>query len=225
MANVLNPMPRNGCELVLVRHGQSTANALGIGQGRADYPLSELGRRQAELTAAHVATLSPVAAVYTSPLSRAAETAAAIARALAHTPRLVDDLVEIDIGALSGHTWDDMRALQPEAFAAYDAAEARGEHPRNNELIPGWEPIHSIVVRVWNAIAAIAGAHAGERVVVVAHGGVLNAFLTQLLDGDACEVPWRHSSTNCAISRLVLAPDGPEALCLTDDRHLAGEAS
>lgn len=225
MSNPLAPLPHNDCELVLVRHGQSTANARGVGQGRADYPLSELGQRQAALTATHVATLAPIAAVYTSPLRRAADTAGAIAQTLGTTPIRREALVEIDIGALSNRTWDELRALEPEAIAAYDAAESRGPHPRNRELIPGWERIEAIVARVWNAIAAIASAHPGERVVVVAHGGVLNAFLTQLLDGDACETPWTHASTNCAISHLVLTAGGPRARCLVDDSHLAELAS
>jgi len=134
-----HPLPIDGSELILVRHGQSTANAQGIGQGRSDWPLSELGRLQAEATGRRLAQLGGIAAVYTSPLTRAAATAQAIAAPLGLAPVPDADLVEIDIGALSGKTWDQLKADQPDAMAAYEAAEAAGPHPRNRELIPGWE--------------------------------------------------------------------------------------
>ena len=213
-------LPLNGCELVLVRHGQSTANAQGIGQGRTDWPLSELGLRQAAATAARLEALRPVAAVYASPLSRAAQTAAPIAAAHGLAPVLVPELVEIDIGALSGRTWAELAALHPEALAAYEAAERQGPHPRNRELIPGWEPIHEIVARIWGAIRAIAARHAQERVIVVAHGGVLNGFLTHLLEGDARETPWGFHLANCAVSHVALRPAGPEPVCLRDVSHV-----
>ena len=217
---VLAPLPANGCELVLVRHGQSTANARNIAQGRADWPLSDLGRRQAEATATHLAALGPIDAIYTSPLSRAADTAAPTARLAGLTPVPVPELVEIDVGELSGRTWTELEDLRPEAMAAYARAEQARPHPRNRELIPGWEPVAATIARTWGAIAAIAARHPGERVVVVAHGGVLNAFLTHLLTGDAHEVPWAHHLSNCAVTRLRLAPGGVETLCLRDTAHV-----
>lgn len=215
--------PRQYGELILVRHGQSTANALGVAQGRADYPLSEKGLRQAELTGAHLARLGGIAAIYTSPLARAAQTAEAIAKALKLTPTPIDDLVETDVGALSGLTWEQFKAAHHHDVAAYEAAEAVSPDPRNRErYLPGWESSEQVVDRVWTAIAAIAEAHVEERVVIVAHGGVLNAFLTHLLEGDAREMAWKYHSKNCAVTRLVLASNGPRAACLVDVSHLEG---
>jgi broad specificity phosphatase PhoE len=219
------PLPLHGGELILVRHGESTANVSGIGQGRADYPLSERGRRQATLTGQYLATLGEVAALYASPLARAWETATLIGAALGLPPHPVPDLVEIDIGALSGRTMAELKALYPAQVAAYEAASAASPHPTNRELLPGWEPIDAIVARVWPAVVGAAAAHAGGRVVVVTHGGVINAFLTHRLDGDAREVPWRHLHTNCAISRLALAATGPHLLCHANDAHLGDYAT
>lgn len=215
------PIPTHGGELLLVRHGQSTANAQNIGQGRADYPLSARGIEQAELTARHLAQLGGVAAVYASPLLRAFETGGAIARALALPCQPVADLVEIDIGELSGLTMAQLAEAYPQEVAAYEAAQARAPHPRHRELLPGWEPIASVVERMWRGVMTVATAHPGERIVVVAHGGVINAYLTHLLEGDATETPWAHSSTNCAISHVRWAPEGPQVLRLTDHVHLA----
>lgn len=213
-------MPLNGCELILIRHGQSTANARGIGQGRSDWPLSELGQRQAAATADRIAALGRIAAIYTSPLSRAADTAKPIAAALGLAPVPIADLVEIDIGALSGRTWAELEALHPREMAALAVAEKETPHPRNRELIPGWEPIPAIVARTWAAIREIVLRHPGERAVVVAHGGVLNAFLTHLLEGDAREIPWVHHLANCAVTHVVLEPDGPRPICIRDIAHV-----
>lgn len=218
--------PRHGGELILVRHGQSTANALGIAQGRADWPLSEKGRLQARLTGERLAAeLGRIDALYTSPLSRAAETAALIGQAFHMTPVAVDDLVEADVGALSGRTWEQLRELHPEAVSAYEAAEKERPHPTNRErFLPGWEPNAQVIDRVWKAIADLAERHPGQRVVVVAHGGVLNAFLTHLLEGDAHAIPWRYHSTNCAVSRIRLDTDGPHVACVVDASHLRHHA-
>jgi broad specificity phosphatase PhoE len=220
---LLYPLPLHGGELVLVRHGESTANAAGIGQGRAEYPLSERGQRQARRTAAYLATLGPFQGLYASPQERAAQTAAAIGEALGLMPHLDADLVEIDIGILSGSSWAQMEARHPEVMARYRQAEAERPHPRNRELIPGWEPPATVLDRVWRAVAGAVANHPGGRVIVVAHGGVLNAFLTHLLVGDARETPWKHPSPNCAISHIRLDPAGPVALCLADDAHLSDE--
>lgn len=213
--------PRHGGELFVVRHGQSEANAQGIAQGRADYPLSERGRVQARLTGEHLAAIGQIRAIYASPLLRAGETARLIAEPLGLVPAYVDDLAEIDVGAFSGITWAQLRERHPEAVAAFEAAEAARPHPRNRELLPGWEPVAQVVCRIWGAVTAIAHRHPGERVVVVSHGGVINAYLTHLLTGDARETPWCHASSNCAITQLAFTAEGPRAARLTDDRHLA----
>ena len=66
--------------VILVRHGQTEWNRVERFRGRADILLNEIGRRQAETTALRIATEWQPAAVYSSPLSRALETAEAIAR-------------------------------------------------------------------------------------------------------------------------------------------------
>lgn len=217
--------PAHDGELILIRHGQSEANAQGIAQGRADYPLSERGRAQARLTAEHLRELGGVAAIYSSPLARAAETARIIADALGLEVTYLDDMAEADVGAFSGITWDELRQRHPEAVAAYEHAEKHRPHPKNRELLPGWEPIDQIVDRIWRVLMETAHRHPGERVVAVSHGAVLNAYLTHLLTGDARETPWPHSSSNCAITRVTFTDGGPQATCLTDDSHLAALAT
>lgn len=218
-------LPTHGGELLLVRHGQSTANALGIAQGRADYPLSDRGREQAAITGRRLAALGGIGALYASPLGRAAQTAEAIGEAIGLGVIHVPSLVEVDVGAFSGKTWAELAAAHPEAIAAYEAAEAERPHPKNRELLPGWEPIDAVVDRIWRAVLELVAAHPGGRIAVVSHGAVINAFLTHLLDADARETPWRHQQRNCAVNHVLFGPAGPEARCLRDDAHLQAAAT
>lgn len=215
----------NGCELVLVRHAESVANIEGRGQGRLDTELSDKGKLQAALLSGALSRLGRYQGLYTSPLRRARQTAEAIGTRLDLTPQEAPGWVELDVGALAGKTFAELRAEHPEAVAAFEAARAQGAHPRHHELLPGWEPVADVVARVWSAAAEIVEKHPGQRVLVVTHGGVLNAFLTHLLEGDATETPWRHPSANGALSHLTLAPEGVVVHRLTDDGHLGSMSS
>jgi probable phosphoglycerate mutase len=198
------PLPLNGCTLVLVRHGQTAYNAEGRAQGWLDTPLTPLGFRQADATADKLAERT-FAAVYSSPLQRAFATALAIGRPHGLVPKAMSDLKEVHTGALTGRTWAEAEAIFADDVAAYRAAEAASPHPRHRERIPGWEPIGVFLGRVWRAMSAIACAHAGETVAVVCHGGVLSAFLTHAMTGDGLEQPWIYRHDNVAVSELRLA--------------------
>ena len=92
-------------ELLLVRHGQSTANANGVWQGQMEFPLSEEGRRQASLAGRALAG-TDYDAIYSSPLARAFETAEIIARESGFAGEVVPmrGLIERHGGVLEGHT-------------------------------------------------------------------------------------------------------------------------
>jgi probable phosphoglycerate mutase len=198
-------LPLNGCTLLLIRHGQTAYNAEGRAQGWLDTPLTPLGYRQAEATAAQLAG-RPIAALYSSPLHRAMATALAIGAPHGLVPRPVTDLKEVHTGALSGRTWAEAAAVFPEAVAAYRTAEEANPHPRHRELIPGWEPITVFLSRIWSAMSGIAAAHPRQTVAVVCHGGVLNAFLTHAMTGAGLERPWMYHHDNVAVSELDLQP-------------------
>ena len=102
-------------EFVLVRHGQSTANAAGIWQGRLDFPLSDEGREQARLAGKALAS-EKFDALYASPLSRAYETAEIIAReaGFGREPTPEPGLVERAGGLLEGTTREEREARIPE---------------------------------------------------------------------------------------------------------------
>ena len=156
--------------ILLARHGQSEWNATGRWQGRADPPLSELGRLQARAAAQALGAFDAIAA---STLQRAAETAAIIAEALGVGPVLVDaDLVERDAGPWTGLTRREIEDGWP-GFLATD------ERP------PGYEADDALVARVREALVRLESTVGDAEALVVAHGGVILALETSF--GEAIE--------------------------------------
>lgn len=155
-------------ELVLVRHGLPVR--LEVAEGPADPPLSELGRRQAEALARWLST-ERVDALVTSPLRRARETAAPLEAALGMTARVVDDVAEWD---RHSNVYLPTETLRDEAPDIWDAL-AGGDWEKLGIDLPAF------LQRVVHTLDALAAAHAGQRVVVVCHGGVINAYAARAL--------------------------------------------
>ena len=144
--------------ILLVRHGQSTWNADGRWQGRADPPLSDLGRRQAEVAGDTLAELG-IVRVVASPLVRAHETATIIGTALGLPVEPDARLQERDAGEWTGKTRDEIEAGWPGFLAG-------GERPA------GFETDDVLHDRALAAIGDVA-TRADEPVVVISHGGLI----------------------------------------------------
>jgi probable phosphoglycerate mutase len=161
--------------ILLVRHGQSTWNADGRWQGRADPPLSELGIRQSEV-AAEAVLMAEVRAVWASPLVRAHGTAQRIAEHRSLPVEVDDRLAERDAGE-----WTGLTRVQIEAEWPGYLAERRRP--------PGFEDDEALVRRARAALRTIADAHPGTTTLVVSHGGVIRAVERSLGAPDAPPVP------------------------------------
>ena len=167
-------------DLILVRHGESSANVEGRLQGQRDYPLTRRGRAQAEALAAwsERSGLSWDAA-YCSPLSRAKETAEIISRARTSVvPQTSADLREFDAGALQGLLHHQIRERFPEFFER-----ELSEYADYSRW--GGESYDDIVERVRRVRAFLELRHrkAADRVLVVGHGG----FGTEVVKHLVCE--------------------------------------
>ncbi len=198
-------------ELWLIRHGESTWNAERRFQGGRDVPLSAFGRAQAAALAERLRPLA-FAALYTSPLGRARDTAEVCAAALGLVPAVVDDLREMGLGAWEGLTLEDARQTVGEAYRRWAAAPL--DHPA-----PGAERLDLFAARVGRAARALAARHPTGRVLVVSHGGAIASLLCDAL-GVSLNALWRFRLENGSITRLVLAP--PRVLAVNDTAHLAG---
>ena len=164
-------------QLLLIRHGETAANAERRMQGHLDVPLSDRGLRESELLAARVAEL-PVAAIYSSPLRRARQTANAIAEQLSLAIEERDELMERDVGALSGLVWDEVMERYPEFIRA------RAE-PNSTTDVPGYELDDAFNLRVLTVLEAIIARHPEQTVAAVTHGGVIASFCRQTLQIEA----------------------------------------
>lgn len=155
-------------ELVLVRHGlpMRVENEPGV---PADPPLSETGHEQARLVAEWLAP-EGFAAVYSSPMRRAVETAQPLAERLDLEVAIDAELAELDRGH---HFYVPVEELKASGDPRYDAL--LGGTLYGDVDMDTFVKVSSLAVR------RIMEAHEGERVAVFAHGGVLNAFLSQFL--------------------------------------------
>ena len=152
----------------LVRHGQTDWNRDGRIQGRSDIPLNATGRTQARETGRALRGRR-FDGVYASPLARAFETAEIIAGELGiPAPVAVPGLEERSYGRAEGMTGPEIR-------------EAFGD---NRAAVPEWENDGSVLERVLGALSALAAHHEGERILVVAHGGVIGAVARHLTAGE-----------------------------------------
>ena len=159
--------------LLLVRHGEVEEGARGRIYGRLDPALSPAGRAQAEAAARSVAAERPVA-IYTSPSVRARDTAVPIASALGLTPVTDPRIREIEFGEFEGLTFAEAERRDPVTWREW--MERPGE-----VRFPGGECWDEIRARAVDAAEAIAAAHPHAPVVVITHGGVIRALLSEAL--------------------------------------------
>jgi 2,3-bisphosphoglycerate-dependent phosphoglycerate mutase len=203
-------------EIILIRHGETAWNRERRMQGQTDTPLSDLGRAQAEAAARRLAQ-QPFAALYSSDLSRAWETAAAIARASGREIRGDPDLRERTFGVFEGLTYDEMSRRYPEEHARFSAREP-------DYAVPGGESPRGFYERSLACVERIAAAHQGERVVVVTHGMVLDTLYRVARDMPLTarrDAPLLNASLNIFERLFDGASAGWREIAWGDVAHLA----
>jgi broad specificity phosphatase PhoE len=152
--------------IFLARHGESDWNVEKRFQGHSDRPLTERGREQAHALANLVGS-EKIDAVYTSPLSRARETAEIVAARAGLEAVALPELREVDTGSWSGLSRADVEARFPEGFTRWRSGGS------------GWEDGESyeeMAERVIGALRKIAEDHPDGRVLVISHGGPIRAI-------------------------------------------------
>jgi broad specificity phosphatase PhoE len=159
--------------MILVRHGQSTWNREHRIQGQLDPPLSEEGRRQAELLGRRLAGRR-LAGFYASDLKRAFETALAIGAFVDLTPDPTPGLREIYLGDWEGLRTDEIAERFPDSWARW------GEEP-DWDLVPGGEGAARFEARVIATVDEILDRHSHGDVLVVTHGGVIQVALHRVI--------------------------------------------
>ncbi len=197
-------------ELVLVRHGEPVRIDEGDVEGPADPGLTARGHDQAARVAAWLAA-DGVDAIVTSPLRRARETAAPLATALGIEPEVESGVSEYD--ATAGHyiPIEELRAAKDERW--YATIEGRWAD------VGGIDPAE-FQRQVVPAFDALIERHAGHRVAVMTHGGVINVFLAQVLGIE--RLLWFHPEYT-SISRVHAARGGARSVATVNETaHLIG---
>ena len=192
----------------LVRHGETEWNFTRRYQGWEDIPLNETGEEQARVVAMAIAS-EQWDAIVASPLSRAFQTARAIAEASA----LLDpDEIATDV---------DLRERGYGAAEGLTAEERMARWPENDW--PGLEDYDLMADRAMAALGRVVERHAGKRVLVVCHGGLINAVLARISNGEVGT--GKTVILNTARSFLTHA-DGTWSIdVVTDASHLELEAA
>jgi broad specificity phosphatase PhoE len=187
-----------GLRLFLVRHAETVWNRERRYQGWTDTPLSETGRDQAEAVARALGAQS-LAAVYSSPLQRARDTATAIARTHGHDVRSEEAFKEMGFGRWEGLTVDEARALDPGLYQAWLESPVK-------VTPPGAESLDAVRARVLAGLEAVRAEHDEKLVCLVTHAVVARVLILEAL-GLPLDRLWTLIVSATGISELEFRAD------------------
>ena len=199
-------------QIVLVRHGQTEWNRVERFRGRFDVPLNETGLAQAAATARRIAAEWRPVAVYSSPLSRAARTAAAVARHFGLPVQAEPGLIDIDYGNWQGLTPDEARTRWPEIVEAWYHAPQRAH-------IPGGETLEQVRARGVATVRILAARHTDQTIVLVSHTVINRAILLGIMELNSDRF-WHIRQDTCAINIFETDGDDFVLVSLNDTHHL-----
>jgi broad specificity phosphatase PhoE len=201
--------------LLLIRHGRvqwSSQEFLETVRGRQwNPPLDEVGTEQAERLAARLLIMDPPTAIYASPFRRCLDTAAPYLAAAGRTAEVVDDLGEVFIGAWEGLSFEEIVSQDEELAKRFREQEAMFS------IAPGGESGAHLRDRVVPAVEDVIARHADGTVLLVVHGGVINAYLGHVMGipHDMFFLP-----ENTSINTVEVDGDHREMRFINDVRHL-----
>ncbi|AMO23595.1 histidine phosphatase family protein [Ramlibacter solisilvae] len=198
--------------IIAVRHGETSWNVDSRIQGQLDVSLNDTGLWQARRVGEALVG-EPISAVYTSDLGRARQTAASISE-LTGVPLVPDEgLRERSFGVFEGMTFDEIHEQWPDHAQSWRRRVPEWQPPQ------GGESLLQLRERVTRTVTELAARHPGELIVVVAHGGVLDA-LYRLATRQEVNAPRTWELPNGAINRLLWTPQGFTLVGWSDTQHL-----
>jgi 2,3-bisphosphoglycerate-dependent phosphoglycerate mutase len=197
--------------ITAIRHGETAWNVDTRIQGFADISLNDKGRWQAG-RAGQALKGESIDAIISSDLSRALETARAVAQPHALPVRTDTGLRERGFGIFEGKTFTEIETLWPE--------EALMWRKRVPEFAPqGGESLIDLQARVITCLRTLAQQHTGQHIVVVAHGGVMDVIYREAT-GQSLDAPRTWNLTNAAINRVLWNGEGFSLVGWADVAHL-----
>lgn len=197
--------------ICIIRHGETEWNVEKRIQGHTDIPLNETGRAQA-LAMAFNAAHQRFHAIYSSDLTRAMETAAALAQREDHVVRPLPQLRERHYGIFQGLTAAEAAKQYPEAHACYVARDP------DYDFVTG-ESLHRFAERVAEGIEWLVRHHPGQTIAAVSHSGVLDIVYRRATGRPLC-APRDFKIPNCALNWFHFDGQGWHLEAWGDRHHL-----
>ncbi len=205
------PEDQQVTRILAIRHGETAWNVDTRIQGQLDIPLNPTGRWQAHRLALAVADES-IDAVYASDLLRALETAQAVSAGCGCAIVTDIGLRERGFGEFEGLTFNEIEQRWPEQSERW---RRRDPHfgPRGGEVLLDF------YARCVETVTRLAGAHPGQTIAVVAHGGVMDCLYRAATRADL-QAPRSWQLGNASINRLLYTPQGFTLVGWSDTCHL-----
>ena len=203
--------------ILLVRHGETDWNRERVFRGIFDIPLNDNGRDQARLVAEALRS-EKIAAAYSSPLSRAAETADIALEPHGINPTLHHGLLDFNYGDWTGKRESDVATLWPEEHAIWNSRP-------HSIRIPGGDTLQEVFDRTFSTMEEIAKEHDGQTVALFAHRVVNKLLVLGALGLNLDRFPFIIQG-NCCVNKFVRIESGYIIECINDTAHIrnAGKA-
>ena len=195
-----------GCLVLFVRHGQTPTTGAVLPGRAPGLHLAPEGVEQAQRVADRLAELGRVNAVYASPMERAVETAAPIARACGLRIRKNTGLIECDFGRWTGRKLKNLSRRKEWATVQ--------RHPSGFRF-PGGESFAEMQARALDAVSTITTRHSGETVVVVSHADIIKAVAAAAA-GTPLDLFQRIVISPCSVTAIAYRPSGPILLTVNN---------
>ncbi|MXZ30437.1 MAG: MSMEG_4193 family putative phosphomutase [Acidimicrobiia bacterium] len=195
---------RRPVTVLLVRHGATATTGTVLPGRAAGLRLSPAGQAQAEAAAARIGALADVRAVYASPLERAQETAAPIARATGRRVRTVEGLNECDFGDWTGRKLADLRQL---------VAWQQVQNVPSGFRFPGGESFAEMQTRICGTLSQLVARHRGGAVVAVSHADCIKAAVAQAV-GTPLDLFQRIVISTCSVTVIAYSSHSPLVLAV-----------
>jgi broad specificity phosphatase PhoE len=203
-------------QVYLVRHGQTAWNAELIFRGRRDIELNERGRKEASAIADALRHKN-LDAIYTSPLTRAVETARPLAALLHREITPIQDLTDISYGDWEGIAYREIKTRYPDILATWE---------QEPELVrfPHGETLDEVRERSYGVLREVVEKHANESILIVSHRVVNKVLLCAVLGLSTAHFWNIKQDTGCI--NLLECSNQLFVLCqLNDTCHLRGMAN
>jgi broad specificity phosphatase PhoE len=195
-----------------IRHGETEWNAAGRLCWRTDVPLSDAGRRQAQLLALRLKPI-PFAALYSSSLRRALETASILGHAIEREPVADFRLVELSYGAWEGRTYEESKRANPDVYRAW-------ERDPGSVAPPEGESGEQLIERVKPFLADVAQRHPSGNVAVVCHRTVCRLLACHIMGVPLKEYRRRVPMDNAALNIFETRKGKWHMAAVNDSSHL-----